>query len=539
MTGFNRSLSTTQWLTFTVAVTIPFFRQDPFNFNVEISVSCNLYCYQDPAGFRPRTHLNLSGSPAHFSDSAIFKLMIQALATRAGPYLKSPNQGKKMNDSLADLDALALRCRAERSREYIAESIQCYKAGAYRSAIVNTWIAVVFDLVDKIRDLALTNDPIASRINTRYETYITQINAGNDQGVKNALEFERTIINTCGRELEFFDHQQMRDLERLREDRHQCAHPSFQRAGVPHRPTAELARLHLRNAVEHVLSKPPIQGRTAIVELLTTIASEYFPKDHHQAAIALQQTPLANPSEALIRGVIDMLVFGYAQPGSPVFDRIQVGAVLSVLLETQRAISEPRIAQQVSTLIRQVTDAGLPSIARLVAATPEIVGLIDDAARVRLGEFLRVGPEGDVLPAMAGLGRNELLRTVVQNRIPTLAIDRLGLAIQEYGLGLLAKSHAMALLSQSRNWTTTNDLFETLVIPLFGSLTRAEIEQIIRMPRETGADLPGANMYSLFINQVSRLGVIPDAELDQLLNENRAEFLVLYRQRERELAAQA
>ncbi|BBP66932.1 hypothetical protein PHLH5_44730 [Pseudomonas sp. Cab53] len=66
LTGFNRSLSTTQLLTFIVAVTIPFFRQDPFNFNVEISVSCNLCRYLDLAGFRPRTERNASGSPAAF-----------------------------------------------------------------------------------------------------------------------------------------------------------------------------------------------------------------------------------------------------------------------------------------------------------------------------------------------------------------------------------------------------------------------------------------------------------------------------------------
>lgn len=64
LTGFNCSLSTTQWLTFTVAVTIPRFRQDPFNFNVEISVRCNLCRYQDPAGFLPRAEEKSSGSPA-------------------------------------------------------------------------------------------------------------------------------------------------------------------------------------------------------------------------------------------------------------------------------------------------------------------------------------------------------------------------------------------------------------------------------------------------------------------------------------------
>lgn len=117
-----------------------------------------------------------------------------------------------MTDSLADLDTLVLKCRAERSRDYVSESIRCYKAGAYRSTIVNVWIAIVFDLVDKIRDLALAGDAKAQRINSRYETYIDQINAGNDQGVKNALEFERTIISTCGTELGVLPEQELDQL---------------------------------------------------------------------------------------------------------------------------------------------------------------------------------------------------------------------------------------------------------------------------------------------------------------------------------------
>lgn len=440
-----------------------------------------------------------------------------------------------MSDSLADLDTLVLKCRAERSRDYISESIQCYKAGAYRSAIVNVWIAVVFDLVDKIRDLALANDATAQRINNRYETYIDQINEGNDQGVKNALDFERTIISTCGTELGFFDHQQMRDLQRLREDRHQCAHPSFQSAGIPHRPNAELARLHLRNAVEHVLSQPPIQGRAAIAELLTTIASEYFPRDHHQASIALLQTPLANPSDALVRGLVDALIFGFANNESPVFAKTQVGAVLSVLLDSHRAVAEARISQQLSALVRQVGDLGLPSVARLIATAPEITGLIDEAARVRLNEFLRVGPEGDVLPALA-VGRHPSFANAAYLRIQGLSIDRLATAIQEHGLGTVVKPQALQLLSESRNWHATNEIIEKLVIPLFDSLGRDDVERIIRMPRETGAELPGSNMYSRFVSQVDRSGVIPRLELDRLLIENHGEYIVENLQRAREAA---
>lgn len=443
-----------------------------------------------------------------------------------------------MRDTLADLDVLVLRCRAERSREYISESIQCYKAGAYRSAIVNVWIAVVFDLVDKIRDLALANDAIATRINTRYETYIEQINEGNDQGVKNALEFERTIIATCGTELGFFDHQQMRDLQRLREDRHQCAHPSFQSPGIPHRPTAELARLHLRNAVEHVLAQPPIQGRAAIAELLTTIASDYFPKDHRQAAIALQQTSLANPSEALIRGLVDALVFGFANADSPVFGKIQVSTVLSVLLTSHRGVAEPRISQQFSALVRQVGDVGLPSVAKLVAALPELAGLVDEAAQVRLGEFLRVGPDIEVIPAL-GAGRHATLANAVELRIQELSINNLAIAIQEYGLGDLLKSQALLLLSQSGSWNMTNDIIEKLLIPIFDTLTSDDVRRIIRMPQETGADLIGSNLYSRFVSQVDRLGIIPPAELDQLLLDSGAENTVRLLQRAREPAVRA
>lgn len=63
LTGLSRSLLTTQWPTFTVAVTMPFSLQYPFNFNVEISVSWGNCRYQDLAGFRPRTNVFLPGSP--------------------------------------------------------------------------------------------------------------------------------------------------------------------------------------------------------------------------------------------------------------------------------------------------------------------------------------------------------------------------------------------------------------------------------------------------------------------------------------------
>ena len=104
---------------------------------------------------------------------------------------------------------------------------------------MSAWIAVVFDLIDKIRELALAGDGTAKALEQQYDTYLLQIDQGDGQGIKNALGFERDILSTCKDRLQLFDQHQFADLDRLREDRHRCAHPSFQRAGLPYRPSDE------------------------------------------------------------------------------------------------------------------------------------------------------------------------------------------------------------------------------------------------------------------------------------------------------------
>lgn len=431
-----------------------------------------------------------------------------------------------MTDSLVDIEALALRCRGDRAREYVQEAVLCYRAGAYRSAIVNSWIAVVFDLIDKVRELALAGDTNAAAINTQYETYLNQIEAGNDQGIKSALEFERGIVATCRDRLQFFNHQQIRDLDRLREDRHQCAHPSFQRAGEPYRPSAEQARLHLRNAVDHVLAQAPVQGRAAITALQTDVASDYFPKNRGQAFTVLRSSALLNANDALIRGFIDAIIFGYATPGHVVHGKTQVGTALDALLDLHRARSEARISEKLSRLVRDVVDPDLPSAAQLVATMDEGAMLIDQPARIRMIEFVRTGPIAEVEKTLTGLARQPDIAAAAATRILTLDGAELAQIITS-GVRLGAvKERALQLVAEAGSYNTANSRFSKLITPIFGTLERADIERVIRMPVETGADLIGAVGYGTFIEQVRAAGAIPSADLNALLKANNASYLV-------------
>ena len=57
-------------------------------------------------------------------------------------------------------------------------------------------------------------------------------------------------------------------------------------------PPGELARLHIRNAVTHLLQHQPVQGKYVLDLILREINSDYFPQDEKDTFVALSAGPL-------------------------------------------------------------------------------------------------------------------------------------------------------------------------------------------------------------------------------------------------------
>lgn len=74
-----------------------------------------------------------------------------------------------MYEAFIDLDELIVRCRDKQARKFIKEAVACYRVGAYRSCIVATWNAVVFDFLHKLRELELLGDKEASKLLEQFE----------------------------------------------------------------------------------------------------------------------------------------------------------------------------------------------------------------------------------------------------------------------------------------------------------------------------------------------------------------------------------
>ncbi|WP_072295091.1 hypothetical protein [Paracoccus sp. SM22M-07] len=202
---------------------------------------------------------------------------------------------------IEDLDEMILKCRDQKARDYISEAVGNYRAGSYRSAIVATWIAVCFDLIGKLRELSLAGDSEAER-RTRD---LDEINRTGE--LLRGLKFEKDIIEIAFK-MEMISSVEKVDLLRLQHDRNRCAHPSLNSEGEKYSPPAELARLHIHSAVNHLLMHEPAQGKFALDRLYAQIRSDYFPTGYDETLKILQHGPLKKARPSLPRNLATVLL---------------------------------------------------------------------------------------------------------------------------------------------------------------------------------------------------------------------------------------
>ncbi|WP_327259893.1 MULTISPECIES: hypothetical protein [unclassified Streptomyces] len=183
---------------------------------------------------------------------------------------------------MLDLDDRVNRVYNPDVRPLVQEAHRCYSSGSARGAIVLVWTAVCADLITKAQ--TLKEDGEAAATNLVAEVEKAQ-QSKEEQAIPIMLGVERTLLDTA-ETLELIDHTQKKQLERLRDDRNMCAHPSLRPLGELYEPTMEYARAHLAAALEAVLIHPPSQGRKVIDSFSAHVADPSYAFDATYLAYA-------------------------------------------------------------------------------------------------------------------------------------------------------------------------------------------------------------------------------------------------------------
>ena len=426
---------------------------------------------------------------------------------------------------IADLDELLLQCRSGPSKAYAEEAVATYRAGAYRSCIVTTWIAVVFDIIDKMREAALFGNAEIKKKLDDFDRWQAAIAGGNKAVLSQALAFERDILGYAHKKLEFIDGQQLIDLERLQDDRNRCAHPTFRRDAVPYQPSGEIARAHLCHAMTHLLQQPPVQGRAALSELRRILSSDYFPRDAAQAKKELEEGIFVRPSAGFIRGAIDEILHGFFQEGDSYYHHTRAPAALAAIVEITRAASEPRLVEQLRRILPRLPDNELPYVIVLVVRIPECGRALTDVHYQKLRSLLQNGALPDIGPLFEPSSKVPQLESAVRDRIKTLTVEELAARVKS-GLREAAIEQAVTFYCSCGSWDRANYVTDSLILPLLPYLKREHIEKIIRSPGDNRSDLPGSHGFHQFLEKVRAERIIDADELDSLLRTHALEAYI-------------
>ncbi|MBP6895658.1 MAG: hypothetical protein KBC94_14655 [Pseudacidovorax sp.] len=289
--------------------------------------------------------------------------------------------------ALSDLDELYLKCRDEKAKSYISEAIASYKSGAYRSAIVATWIAVCFDIIDKFRELSIAGDKEA-------EQQISLLSGITQQGdVAGALRFEKSLLEVAREKFELISPLESVDLERIYADRNRCAHPSLVGEDEMYTPSAELARTHIHSAVSHLLQHPPAQGRYALTRLLRDVDSEIFPSSVEKIEALLSTGILRKPRESLTRNFATALLKRcLTEEDVDYRKKLIARRTLGVVFKLHFPVVEAVFREKLSQMGRDLAATELQRMVDLIAEIPDCWPYLEQDVNIRLNEFVSALP---------------------------------------------------------------------------------------------------------------------------------------------------
>lgn len=415
-----------------------------------------------------------------------------------------------MTSPLIDLDELILKCRDDRAKAYIAEAVASYRSGAFRSAIVGTWIAVCFDVIDKLRELALSGDMEA-------EKHAEELEETRQSGdIAKALKFERELLELARDKFELISHIEFIDLERLQEDRNRCAHPSLISEDQVFSPSAELARVHLYSAVSHLLQYPPVQGKYALDRLVKEIDSEYFPDNKDKARVSLASGPLRRPRESLVRNFVVVLIKKLLKEDIDCKHQRRVAAALNATAELHPQGHSTTFSEKLSPLLRSLEDADLKRVIEFFELIPDTWQYVQSDVQQRIKNFVSSLP-GELLHNIEFLLSFEPLRAQALSRIAVATPEEM-MATPFFDLVPEVADRLITIFLESRTYDQANKWAKWLTI--FAShFNEDHIRRIVTSAAENDQVLHSFELGAL-LNVLHSCKKIPEADFDGLLKAN-------------------
>ena len=359
--------------------------------------------------------------------------------------------------------------------------------GSFRACVITTWIALVYDIIDKLRELALAGDAKAKEKVIEFE----DIQKNRDTNA--ALSFERDVLKMAKDDFEFLTAQEQADLFRLFDDRNRCGHPNLIREDEIYSPPPELARLHLRNVVEYVLSRPPVQGKAGLDYIKKTVDSEYFPENETDALSVLSATAILRAKKNLIKefvlGALTSIMRETVPEQMTVKKwRQRLAAVLAIeKLHTE--IVHAILKEKFDECVMHTNDKCLLNVVQLLNRVPEFCSYVKEPTWTKLKTYVKNIPKSEILFIFSAL-EIDALKLYANERLAGATYDEILSCInylesirQDIPIEVIEK--CIDIYKRSISYDDANSKYRTIICPIFKNINKESAKKLIESGKKS------------------------------------------------------
>ncbi|MCD4500165.1 hypothetical protein [Chromobacterium vaccinii] len=399
-----------------------------------------------------------------------------------------------MDTGFIDLDILLTRIRHPQSKVYFLDAVKAYKAGALRGALTSAWVALVYDLIAKYRELSALGDAAATAFLMSWD------NATNSGDIGKLLQLEGSILEDATANTQVVNRIARTHLDRLREDRHLCAHPAFSAEADLFEPSSELVRLHLVNAVDLVLSQEPLQGK-AIFDLYDVdVQSPGFPAAHERILDYVEQRYLARVRAQNVRNfgtvLAKSLLKGVPAQWEPLHRKI-IPSLVAIRDRAAHAWAD--VSAAIVRLVDNLEPLDRPRAIAFIAAFPDFWPRLQEPTRTALQETIDNADPAAIIDyrILAGVTVPQF-RAALLSLINGLTRQQLADAIASQPLvDLWAK--VVAEYQASGSWRGSEANFRDLITPFAERLSSQQLDQVLDAVIGNGQNWDAAETHTLLL----------------------------------------
>ena len=400
-----------------------------------------------------------------------------------------------MDEGFIDLDVLLLRIRNSQSKVYLLDAVKAYKAGALRASITSIWVALVYDLISKYRELSAAGDAAATAFTTRWD------NATALSDTRTLLQLERDILDDATNVTQIINTMALVQLQRIRDDRHLCAHPAFSTEAELFEPTSELVRLHLVNAVNLILSREPLQGTAILNQFGADVQTPGFPTDHDRILDYVEQRYLSRVRPQNIRNFGVVLAKSLLKGTPPELDPYHTKIVSSLIALRERSGEAwPDLETAIVRLVDNLEPEFRARAISFVAAVPGFWPQLQDATRTALIETATNTDPGELedYRILGGVSL-EPLRAPILHLIAGLTRSQLGDALSQQALPELW-DRAIEVYAASGGYRSSERNFLSLIAPFVDHVDASQLDQLLNAISNNGQNWDAADTDSMLLS---------------------------------------